>query len=635
MKKGLVLLCLLGCFSAFSQNNELELDPVTITASLHPSPVSRTGRNITVVNSARLQNLPAHSLDELLRFVPGIELQLRGPAGSQSDIVIRGGTFQQVLVIMDGIRLNDPITGHFNSYIPIIPSEIERIEILKGASSAIYGSEAVGGVINIISKTFAAKTKQDKKQARLRVTGGAYSLLNMEASGQYQSKGWILGGGVLSNNSDGQAQRGIRGYFHNNTASISLKKIFSDHFSIAIRSSYDKRNFSAQNFYTTFVSDTAREKVNSCWNQLSLQYQKGRHQLDLAGGFKTARDQYRYNPASIPNDNRSRLGQIQLTDHYRINSSSSLTGGLQYISRVIRSNDRGNHQLSQYAAFIILDKTFGALSISPSLRLDQQEIRGTELVPQLNLSYKLKSVQLRASAGKTIRDADFTERYNNYNKAFVSGGSIGNPDLEAERSFSYEAGADVFVSTKWKIAFTVFQRRQQELIDYVTTPYANMPRKVNLSPTGTYALASNIAKVNTSGVETDIQFRQQWQPDHFLISSMGLLWLDSKTSNKTNPSFYLSSHARFLVNWNAQYQQGKWSLSAAAIYKDRRPLTAAAINASLKKDLFQLNLRTSYKLWKDHISVFAEVDNVFDSRASDLLGTYIPGRWGMVGIVLF
>ena len=112
-----------------------------------------------------------------------MEVQARGPMGAQSDIVMRGGTFQQVLVILDGIRLNDPITGHFNSYIPIAPAEIERIEVLKGASSAIYGSEAVGGVIHIITKSFAAKKGVKQKSAIAQVTGGQYDLINAQAGG--------------------------------------------------------------------------------------------------------------------------------------------------------------------------------------------------------------------------------------------------------------------------------------------------------------------------------------------------------------------------------------------------------------------------------------------------------------------
>src|SRR3982751_3807621 len=158
--------------TAFAQEKVSELDPVTITASINPEKASQTGRNLLVIKGERFANLPVHSIDELLRYLPGVEVQSRGPMGSQSDIVIRGGTFQQVLVILDGVRLNDPNTGHFTSYIPIAPSEIDRIEVLKGASSAIYGSEAVGGVVHIITKTYAAKQGMKQENATAQVTGG-------------------------------------------------------------------------------------------------------------------------------------------------------------------------------------------------------------------------------------------------------------------------------------------------------------------------------------------------------------------------------------------------------------------------------------------------------------------------------
>ena len=123
-------LALLGVFSGSNaQEKEIELDPITITASLTPVSASKTGRNILIIKGDVLQKLPVQSIDELLRYVPGVEVQSRGPMGAQGDITIRGGTFQQVLVILDGIRLNDPLTGHFNAYIPISPAEIDRIEI--------------------------------------------------------------------------------------------------------------------------------------------------------------------------------------------------------------------------------------------------------------------------------------------------------------------------------------------------------------------------------------------------------------------------------------------------------------------------------------------------------------------------
>lgn len=629
MLKRTMLICTLFAVSiaGYAQENKpVDLDPVTISSTLNPVSSSRTGRNLVVIKGDKFESLPVHSIDELLRFVPGVEVQQRGPAGSQSDIVLRGSTFQQVLVILDGIRLNDPNTGHFNSYIPIAPAEIDRIEILKGASSAIYGSEAVGGVIHIITKTFAARDGLTKKQFGISAMAGQYDLFSGSAGVYWQKNKTAVSGGVLSNNSDGQLQRGTRGFFNNHTASLSLKQFLSDDWSIAFRSSWDQRKFSAQNFYTTFVSDTADEKVTSNWNQARINYQKGKHTINLDAGYKYVKDIFRYNPQSMPNNNRSNLLQLLLTDHYKYSGKTTISTGLQFQDRKIKSNDRGNHSLNQLAGFIILNHKAGEFTFSPSLRVDYSEARGTELVPQINLSYHLHKFQLRASAGKTIRDADFTERYNNYNKSFVSGGSIGNPDLVAERSFSYEAGFDYFASGNFKLSVTGFQRRQTNLIDWVTTPYSEMPRKDNLSSTGTYALAKNIAKVNTTGLEADLQYS-----DKKFHSTLGLVWLNSEVSSGVN-SFYISLHAKFLANFSAEYVHGRFSFGMTAIYKSREPREASAIHAHIDEHCFMMNWKAGLFLIKNKLSLIAELDNVFDNTCADLLGTKAPGRWWMGGV---
>lgn len=616
-----------------AQLKEVELNPVTVTATLQPLPVSRTGRNITTIPGNYFDKFPVHSIDELLRFMPGIEIQMRGPAGSQSDIVLRGGTFQQVLVILDGLRLNDPTTGHFNSYIPIAPAEIDRIEVLKGASSAIYGSEAVGGVVNIITKSFAAKRNEKGKQLIASAVGGEYDLFNASIGGQWQNKNISIAGGSLTNNSDGHPQRGTRGSFNNHTASISLKQFINDHWSVSIRSSYDQRKFGAQNFYTTFASDTASEKVTSQWYQARVNFKKGKHTLNFDAGYKSVKDIYQYNPHSIANINRSNLSQLILTEHFKLNPKTIISTGVQYQNKAISSNDRGDHSLDQLAAFIIWHQKINELSINPSLRVDHNDISGTELIPQINLSYHLHKIQLRASAGKTIRDADFTERYNNYNKAFVAGGSIGNPDLVSERSVSYEGGADYFANKNFKLSLTAFQRRHTELIDWVPTSYADMPRKINLSPSGTYALAKNISKVNTTGAEADIQFNKPINNNNQFISTIGLVWLQSKSDNAT-PSFYISSHARFLSNLSIELLTKRFSVSSTAIYKNRKPQKAPAINAEVNENTFMMNLKLGVFLWHQKLSIFGEVDNLFDTASEDLLGSRLPGRWAMGGMKL-
>lgn len=608
------------------------MDPVSISATLRPINVSRTGRNILVIKGNEFNKLPVHTVDELLRYLPGIEVQARGPMGSQSDIVIRGGTFQQVLVVLDGLRLNDPNSGHFTGYIPIAPSEIDRIEIVKGASSAIYGSEAVGGVIHIITKTFASKNNESKMNLSLQATGGEYGLWSINAGGFYQEKKTAISAGVLSNNADGQQQRGTKGYFNNNTASFSIAHHINDNLSISLRTAYDKRKFSAQNFYTTFKSDTANETVESLWNQFRIDYKKGVNSLSLDAGYKQVKDRYAFNSAGAPNRNRSTLMQVLGLYEHIFSNNTTLSGGAQVQNKKIISNDRGDHTLVQAAGFIILNQNVGNLRLMPAFRVDYTQHSGTEFVPQLNLSYKKNNLQLRASAGKTIRQADFTERYNNYNKTLVTSGSIGNPDLEAEHSFSYEAGADLFIKSFLKISATAFKRDQQDLIDWTPTPYNMMPRKINLSPAGTYALAKNISKVNTGGFETDAQFTKSFGNSQHIRLMTGLVWLNSKSSDSVL-SFYISSHAKFSNNFSIAYDNKYFALSVSGIYKKRKPQTATAINASLSREYFLLNLRTEVYLLKK-FSVFAQADNLFDANYSDLLGSQMPGRWIMGGLKL-
>ena len=99
-----------------------------------------------------MENYQFNSIDELLKNIPSIELQSKGDFGVQSDITMRGTTFSQTLVLLDGMRVNDPLTGHFSMYIPINPSEIHQIEIIRGGNSSIYGPDAVGGLAALAAR---------------------------------------------------------------------------------------------------------------------------------------------------------------------------------------------------------------------------------------------------------------------------------------------------------------------------------------------------------------------------------------------------------------------------------------------------------------------------------------------------
>lgn len=431
-------------------------------------------------------------------------------------------------------------------------------------------------------------------------------------------------------------QRGIKGYFNNNTASLALNYAISPNWEAAVRSSFDHRDFAAQNFYTVIKSDTASETVQTSWNQIRVGYKKNRTNVSFSGGYKSVRDQYQFNPHAVANSSKSQLWQGLLTWQQAVSQQTSLITGINYQNRQISSNDRGNHAINQLAPFVSLAQNIGEnFTVSPSVRLDWRENIGTEFVPQVNLSYKKGSWQLRGSAGKTIRDADFTERFNNYKKAIVTGGNVGNPELSAEKSFSYEAGADWFLTksnaTQLKISGTFFQRLQNNLIDYVITPYADMPRKDNLSPTGTFGLARNIANVNTTGLELDMQLVNAFDENQKLILNSGLTWLDSESGENT-ASFYVSSHAKFLTNFSVIYQHSGFSFSVNGIYKTRAAREASAIEAVISKQYFVLNAKAEYAFYSRKLAAFVQADNAFDTKYSDLLGSRMPGRWLMGGL---
>ena len=607
--------------------DSLQLDPVTVTAGLRPAQSSRTGRNIQVMKGDMFTQLPVNNIDELLRYIPGVEVQSRGPMGTQADISIRGGTFQQVLVILDGMRLNDPNTGHFSAYIPIAPAEIERIEVLKGPASAIYGTEAVGGVIHIITKSFAQKTGQS---ANASVIIGEHDLLNAQAGFSYGNGKNFLSGGLLTNHSKGQPQRGTRGYFDMSTASLSFVSNINKNWYAGIRSAYDYRDFSAQNFYTTFASDTANERVKTFWNQAQLGYRKNNFNWNLYAGYKRLNDRFQFNSGLSPNDNTSKLTQLLTTANWAASQKSNFVMGLQWLNKKIESNDRGNHKVNQVGAFGVWQyEAAKGLLLSPALRLEYNERSGMELVPQLTTSYRAGKWQLRGAAGRTLRDADFTERYNNYNRTMVRSGSIGNPDLLAESSFSYEVGADYYASNAFRVGVTYFDRLQNRVIDFVPTAYADMPRQENLVPGGQYALASNVAETNVSGLEADINFNKQWSKN-LLQLGVGIVWLNTDVREGT-PGFYLSSHAKFLANFYSRLTVGRLSLSFTGVYKIRDERAAAAIGARVNEQYFVWNGSVQGRIlpW---LSAFVQIDNAGDATYSDLLGSVMPRRWTMGGI---
>ena len=608
-----------------TQTETSVLDPITVTSSSIETRASKTGRNITVITSKEIAQLPVRTPDELLRFLPGIDVQTRGALGAQSDISIRGGTFQQVLVILDGLRLNDPNTGHFSGYIPVVLDEIERIEILKGASSGIFGSDAVGGVIYITTKSFA-KQKALGNRGIIQVAGGDLGLVS--SSGYYSVSNPTnhLQISALRNRADGPQQRGINGYMQEDAFSFAFSKQ-KKYWQTAFRTAYNEREFAAQNFYTSFVSDTAVEKVKIFWNQFNANYQKNKDQLTVYAGFKNTEDNYKFSSVSSANSSFSNLFQFNTLYTRTETEQTKFSLGAQYIGRNIRSNDRGRHTVNQMAVYGILQHAFSNRFITnTSVRTEYTENIGWILVPQINLSYQVNQFQFRASAGYAYRNADFTELYNNYNRTGVRSGSIGNPNLSAEKSMNYEIGMDWVHNQLGKWSVSLFSRDSRDLIDWSLTAYADMPRKDNLVVNGNYFLAKNQSRITVSGLELDYILEKKLNEQNSVRIKTGLIWLN--TESKQGPlSFYLSSAPKFLANFAAGIKLKNVDFNFTGLYKSRTPQANNPLLVPLSSQYFVMNARVNLHFNKVKHIVFLQADNLLNQTINDFVGTPLPGRW--------
>ena len=608
------------------------LEPVLISTSAQQKRIRETGRNISVLTKEDIKKIPANSLDELLRFVPGIEVQQRGPQGSQSDLIIRGGTFQQVLVVIDGMRANEPLTGHFNAYIPIHPEEIERIEVIKGAAAAIFGPDAVGGVVHVITKAFTQNFGTKNKSAAASLNGGQYGLFNGRIALSSSNKKSYVSGGLQQNKAKGMQMRGTTGYFDNDLANISYARKLNEAWRLMVRAAADRRDFNAQNFYTSFLSDTAREKVSSTWQQLALTRTSEKSTFSVMANARQLKDVYVFRPVSIANQNNTKLFNADLRHTVRLKwQQAKFTTGMQVFNKQITSNDRGNHKHLHTGIYANLQhQLLNKLFVTEGIRADWDQSYQWSLIPQLNLAYTGTLATLRASISKGIRDADFTERYNNFNKPLVTGGSIGNPALEAERSLNMEIGADLLLDKPIQVHATVFKRNQSSLIDWAPTMYADIPLRINLIPTGIYALASNIANIDTKGAELDLSGDHSWGKETKLRWNSGITVLKTGKGNSL-PSFYLSSHAKLLWNSNMRISNKFGAVSMGTVYKKRNKQTANAINASISPEYFTVNLRIEKYLFKKKAGLMIQIDNLTDVAYSDLLGSIMPGRWMQFG----
>ncbi len=616
-------------------NKITSIEEVTVQASLLDLKSSELGRQVIIINSSQLQMAPVGSIDELLRYLPGIEAQSRGAFGTQADFSLRGANFNQMLVLIDGHKINDPLSGHLNSNIPISPAEIERIEVIYGSASSEYGPDAMGGIINIVTKTFTKEPNITKFNAEGKILYGQHNLISANPGFYYSNNKLSISAGSLLNISEGNPlSSGLKNDFNIQVYSASAAYKISNNTKVAYRYGYDFRNFNAQWYYSTSPFDSAHEKTSRNHHQLQISHNHGKQKTNLSASYISTDDKFVFNSKSTAMNSTS-MGQTRLTHHIQFSDLISFLAGIEYDFRSIESNNRGNHNFSHGAIFTLLSfKFLEKLSINPSLRGDYDERSKFYLLPQLSINYTVNSnIRTRASVGKALRTPDFTELYYNNFAATVSPGNrLGNPKLNYETSWNYEGGVDAKIIRNLWLSTTFYYRKTKNQIDYISVNSSNIPDLNNLTPNATYWRAFNNSNVDTRGIDCRIIFRNRISSNITTDLSAGYSFTDVDIQSNNQP-LYLLLHSKHLVNGSLSLTLYNLNININSSYRVReRSWYNANINRYLKKSYAVWNASADYPFLNKNLFASLAIFNLFDMNYSDFLGAEMPGRWIAGGI---
>ena len=483
--KLLIIAILILHLNLFSQEKkEIQaLDTILIKSTRIDLPFKENARTIQVISAEFIKNSAATNVADLLQQVAGVDIRRRGTAGSQADLYIRGGGFDQTLLLIDGIKMDDAQTGHhtMNAALPI--EVIERIEIIKGPAARVFGQNAFTGAINIVTKSTLANT------ASVNIEAGSFGQLNgsVTVGKEFENSSIIAHVGILTSD----------GYRHNSdyeNKNYLLKGVFNKKEQpIEVIATFFDKKFGANGFYASATATEQYEETQSSLFGASTTFRTEKFKITPRVYWKRGQDEYVY-----IRDNPSVYRNLHITNKVGVETNASYTSGKGItgfgvdISRVfISSNNLGKRNRTM--ANLFLEHRFKALNdkldITPGVAVTYFSDFKFHAFPGLDIGFKLSdNLKAYGNLGVTYRIPTYTDLYYNDRS------TIGNSNLKPEEAFAQEIGLK-FNSGRFTSSVAIFNRDADNLIDFIRPDV-----------TSKYE-ATNIAKVNTKGFELNTDYR--------------------------------------------------------------------------------------------------------------------------------
>jgi vitamin B12 transporter len=608
---------------------EATLPPVFVTATRTETPLDQVTTSASVITAKDILAKQAETVLEALRDVPGLDVVQTGSRGNSTAVFIRGAESDQVLVLIDGVEVNSTTAGAFN-FAHLTTENIERIEILRGAGGTLYGSQAIGGVINIITKK-----GQGPLQLGLSAEGGNgwTNRQTLTLSGGIGKLGYALSAARLE--SDGF--RSVNDDYRNLATSGRLDYKFTEDTNLKGIFRFIKTDlglFNSNNFVPGARDPNSREAISQYLGKLEWEQRIVKEwDYRISGSIfkENIKDTDDPDPLAdcaffgFPCDSRTRsrfrpqISSAEFQTNYRLGEWSTTTFGTEFKRRKASTSssfdgvpagetNKAIRNIGYYVQEQI--KLLGdRLIVIPGVRLDDHQTFGTEWSPSLSSSYLFRETGTRLKAG-------YAEGFKapTLNELFFPPGfgcaAFGNPDLGPEKSWELNAGVEQTIfSDRVKLAATFFHREVSDLIGTGPTPDPTDPAFC--------VRAENLGKARFDGVE--------WLMDVKLFSFLSIganyTYLDWDTVNGR-----LLRRPRHRGNVNVNYSYERFRMNLDTHIVGRRDDTNSFTGGNIKKagyvrfDLAgSFQLPVTIPLIKD-ASLFGKIENLFNKRYEEADG---------------
>jgi len=467
--------------SANASDESYELDAQVVSGRLYSDPVAAAAFNVTVLEQSDLQKLPVNNVIDALEYVSGIDVRKRGISGVQADVGIRGSTYEQTLVLLDGVRMNDPQTGHHNFDLPIAFEDIERIEIVKGPGAAQYGPSSNGGVINIVSRKEI--TTDTGRKAIINLQRGSYdyeryalSLAKTEGpysqflSGNHTAADTYIRDEALDSR-QGQGSYRVVHQGENTTTQVAF--------------GYIEKDFGAYRFYVPTEAQS-RESTSQRhgYGIQQLRFANG-GQIEASVNWRNHFDSYRYTPTSSASEHETEALQSKVTF-----SNGAFISGIEYSQENMDSNRDGQQGRHFASAFSNYKLAVGSnISLTGNVSFLDYDSDKQHWLPVVGIDALIsENIEVYANAGQSVRTPTLNDLYLNMSS------NLGNPDLKLETTNSSEIGARLN-SSDVNVAVSIFYKDTKDAIDFTKT-------QTEVDNSSAY-IARNYGKNETKGFDVE------------------------------------------------------------------------------------------------------------------------------------